>query len=335
MVQKDYLMNLYYDQKLSLSEIEVRSKKSVATIVYWMEKYKLRRRTKSEALRIDKPPIPKKEELAHLYLEKNKNQREIAKSLNEMRSTNYFTQQIISYWMKKFHIKIRTHSELSLGTKNGFYGKKHSERTRCLMSKNHRDVVGGKNPFFGREHSVESLRKNSLDHKLLWRNPEWRNHQIEVRKGKVGVWHGKKRPEISGSNHWFYGKERLDMQGDKNPSWRGGHHKYYGPNWDFQRRKALERDHYACKKCGKTRKEDIIQVHHIMPFGEYGLENYREANKLINLISLCNGCHSIVEWNETVPPSHQRLAQKGIKVVYTDEEVKATQPLPTSPEHIT
>jgi predicted HNH restriction endonuclease len=35
-----------------------------------------------------------------------------------------------------------------------------------------------------------------------------------------------------------------------------------------------------------------LDVHHIIPFRKFGIDRYREANKISNLISLCNSCHS-------------------------------------------
>lgn len=83
--------------------------------------------------------------------------------------------------------------------------------------------------------------------------------------------------------------------------WRGGkeqHEHYYGPDWERQRKKALERDGYMCRKCGKFSPWKEPNVHHIIPFKEFGIENYKEANEEENLISLCDRCHAWVERNE-------------------------------------
>jgi len=45
---------------------------------------------------------------------------------------------------------------------------------------------------------------------------------------------------------------------------------------------------------------DNLDVHHIVPFREFGLENYKKANRLENLISLCHSCHLKSEYEKIV-----------------------------------
>ena len=73
--------------------------------------------------------------------------------------------------------------------------------------------------------------------------------------------------------------------------WRGGHENYRGPNWDEQRRLALERDHATCQGCGLTKR---LQVHHIQPWVTF--EHYALANQIENLLTLCVRCHKREEW---------------------------------------
>jgi DEAD/DEAH box helicase domain-containing protein len=81
----------------------------------------------------------------------------------------------------------------------------------------------------------------------------------------------------------------------------------YGPNWQQQRRRALERDGYRCRTCGAQGRQvddeeqgTLLHVHHIRPFRDYGYtpganENYRVANQLENLVTLCPSCHRRAE----------------------------------------
>jgi len=39
-----------------------------------------------------------------------------------------------------------------------------------------------------------------------------------------------------------------------------------------------------------------LDVHHIVPFREFGRERYLEANDPGNLVALCNVCHTAREW---------------------------------------
>lgn len=72
-----------------------------------------------------------------------------------------------------------------------------------------------------------------------------------------------------------------------------GTSEYRGPNWNEQRRKARKRDGYICQGCGIHQKEygRCLDVHHVIPFRDFGVERYLEANCLENLVSLCKPCH--------------------------------------------
>lgn len=95
------------------------------------------------------------------------------------------------------------------------------------------------------------------------------------------------------------------VSGENNFNWRGGYTPYYGPNWRKQRRLARQRDNFTCRRCGITETESSrkLDVHHLIAFREYGIERYKEANHLGNLISYCNVCHLIVEHEAGTRPS--------------------------------
>ena len=63
-------------------------------------------------------------------------------------------------------------SSAASGDGNPFYGKKHSQETREIMSKNHANIFGENNPFYGKHHTIETIeiikaknigRKDSLE----------------------------------------------------------------------------------------------------------------------------------------------------------------------------
>jgi 5-methylcytosine-specific restriction endonuclease McrA len=60
----------------------------------------------------------------------------------------------------------------------------------------------------------------------------------------------------------------------------------YGDNWDQLRELALIRDHYCCRKCGKSvRGTNKRVVHHIISLSKGGV------NALHNLKTECTDCH--------------------------------------------
>jgi DEAD/DEAH box helicase domain-containing protein len=106
----------------------------------------------------------------------------------------------------------------------------------------------------------------------------------------------------------------------------------YGPNWETQRNAARARDGFRCRECGALEpppsqpspvadptgegadsppqrngaagrgqgRSRQHHVHHIRPFRDFGYirgqnDNYRLANDLDNLITLCASCHRRVE----------------------------------------
>jgi DEAD/DEAH box helicase domain-containing protein len=87
-----------------------------------------------------------------------------------------------------------------------------------------------------------------------------------------------------------------------------------GPNWDEQRRRARARDDYRCRHCGAPeRPKRGHDVHHVEPFRTFGYvrgrnDNYLEANRLENLVTLCPSCHRRVETDRMVRGTLSALA---------------------------
>lgn len=91
------------------------------------------------------------------------------------------------------------------------------------------------------------------------------------------------------------------IAGKDHPFWSGGVASWYGETWKKQREKALERDGYVCQSCGISENEYRskvgrgLDVHHIIPLGAFesgSSIDYKAANRVSNLVSLCLPCHS-------------------------------------------
>ena len=134
------------------------------------------------------------------------------------------------------------------------------------------------------------------------------NKQVVVECAQCGKSISRKRHKLKDTAHQFCSEpcmhawQAAHWVGENNPHWQGGHVDYYGPNWKRQAAAARERDNGACQLCGKTERKmrRRLDVHHVQPFRSFGYiagenENYKEANRLDNLISLCQACHKKVE----------------------------------------
>lgn len=76
--------------------------------------------------------------------------------------------------------------------------------------------------------------------------------------------------------------------GEKSKSWVGGQVTYRGRGWLKARQLAVERDNGTCAVCEKITGQSI-SVHHIQPYRDF--ESSDQANRLQNLVCLCQSCH--------------------------------------------
>lgn len=107
-------------------------------------------------------------------------------------------------------------------------------------------------------------------------------------------------------------------RGEDNPQWKGGRFRYYGPNWDKQREKTLERDNYECQNCKMSRDShyqhynEDLHVHHKVPRRqiidkeEPKIEQFELANSLDNLVTYCKSCHRKLEDNNVISRNNRR-----------------------------
>lgn len=93
----------------------------------------------------------------------------------------------------------------------------------------------------------------------------------------------------------------IASRGKGHPLWRGGLRRSRGSNWSVQKKLAYTRDKGICQHCGKkpVKGKRKFQVHHIKPYREFN-DDFLKANKLTNLITLCQPCHSKAEHGKIV-----------------------------------
>lgn len=68
----------------------------------------------------------------------------------------------------------------------------------------------------------------------------------------------------------------------------------YGPNWYRQARLARQRDNHTCQTCGARRQGRQFPVHHLRHHNAFD-GDWETANRLENLITLCERCHRATE----------------------------------------
>ena len=83
-----------------------------------------------------------------------------------------------------------------------------------------------------------------------------------------------------------------NLSGESSPHWVGGITTYRGKGWSVARAAAVERDGGTCQDCGRHIGRSI-PVHHIRPFRLF--QTAAEANRLENLVCLCQSCHMKAE----------------------------------------
>jgi len=117
----------------------------------------------------------------------------------------------------------------------------------------------------------------------------------------------------------------IERRGEGNPMWNGGtlDPSAYGPNWNRQSRKAKQRDKHTCQACGYVSGGDVIlDTHHIIPLREFD-GNWKLANRLCNLITLCRYCHRGVELGKVecprTPLNDRGLQALAVALGYTEQ----------------
>ena len=67
----------------------------------------------------------------------------------------------------------------------------------------------------------------------------------------------------------------------------------YGPNWSKIREQVRQRDGFRCQVCGRPETDRKHDIHHKIPARVF--TTHEHANRLDNLITLCQRCHTRAE----------------------------------------
>lgn len=161
----------------------------------------------------------------------------------------------------KYQIPRRTRSEAAVGSKNAFFGRRHTKQSLDLMSK---ATTGQNNGFFGKVHTETAKKKISKANKgrlVGEKNPNWKpinQHKKSLNKAL---------------------RNRIESK-----EWRDA---------------VFERDDYTCQVC--KMKGGEINADHIVPLAlllqKHNIQTLKEAVKCAELWdvdngrTLCVACH--------------------------------------------
>ena len=160
-----------------------------------------------------------------------------------------------------------------------FYTLPRRDSILDLIELFERQVVNGGNKNHG-EIMVTSQLKG-------YRKVRWHTHET-LGYGEISL----PPTELLTTGYWFDLSEDSINNLRERGLWSSDPNNY-GPNWNQQRQRALQRDNYQCQVCGIREDERSHHVHHKIPFREF--TTYVSANKLENLVTLCPVCHRQAE----------------------------------------
>lgn len=157
--------------------------------------------------------------------------------------------------------------------------------------------------FWRNRHNIESkIQFTPVDARLddvNWLKDKYVSEELTIRK--IGDLLGESRGNVRRKlvEHGIERRKAGFQKGEENSNWLGGHAEYYGPNWDEQRRRAMNRDDYTCQYCGKDMSGDgrDPDVHHLRRLKWYqdrydAPEWWKKGNRLENLVCACRPCHN-------------------------------------------
>lgn len=285
---REYLYQLYVQERLSLRKIAAKEGLYATKIRALLKKFEVPLRTKSEALSGSLNPMFGKTQ-----------SEEARKRISE---TLHKTNQDPEVKAKR--------SRASSGANNSMYGRTHTpeirEASRIRLKKTRKD------PSF------------KIAHLNAMRRPEVRAAISEKAKQRVGdrnPFYGKvhsreTRQRISQANQ---GR----LRGPNGPNWQGGktalglliRNSERSVAW---RKAVFERDHFTCQMCGQV--GGSLHADHIRPFAvllsEYNIKSLGDAYACAAMWDLSNGRTLCVPCHKKTPSfagNFQKNYRKGVK----------------------
>ena len=279
------LRDLYYEEGLSMKQISLKLGVGYNLVKRHFKEFNIKKRTASEQAFITMSSVKNRIELTCPYCGKDF---EIKKSLLD-RSEKHFC---------------------SINCSSSYYATRKSQTTKTgsfvkcfICDKEHykpKNIIDKKTRYFCSKACLNVFNKNTV--KRGKDNPRY--SRIELNCSNCGkIIH--KTPAAIQNNvkHHYCSRACMSnhyiglVYGENHPSWRGGGDLYYGHDWKRISTQIIERDGFACKRCGikqdELPKNWRLQVHHKKKLRD--CKNLEEANNPSNLDTLCNRCHGIVE----------------------------------------
>jgi hypothetical protein len=202
------------------------------------------------------------------------------------------------------------------GTKGGFYGKHHSDKSKKLKSDKMKDYLKRNPKALERlKRNLEKRRQNSSGKN----NPNWKGgHYKECSLCGKRFWvqpsgENTRFCSIDCANEWIRISGILSMK--NNPNWNGGlSFKPYTPEFNAKLKREIKiRDGGKCKLCDSPKR---LAVHHI----NYDKNDCRDEN----LITLCTNCNGKVNFNRNYWERYLRnvLSNKHYQVNFTQADIE-------------
>jgi hypothetical protein len=284
MLTRNYLETAYLERGLSLREVAAESGIDCSTVRYYMRKYGVQARTKSQALTGSKNPMYGRKQSAEV-------RRRIAAT--------------VKVAFADPELRAARSARVS-GVKNPMYGRTHTdavkERARLLMLSMQRDP--------------ESLMR--VRHREAMANPATREAIAKSARTRVGARNG-----FFGKSHTEQTKEKLAaanrgrFQGSNGSNWQGGKTRLTALVRNSEdairwRKAVFERDAYTCQLCGKV--GGPLHADHIKPLStllrEHSIHTLVEAQQCSALWDLSNGRTLCVPCHRGTPTFAGKLQRR-------------------------